>query len=239
MKKILKFFALASVAVATAACSGNKQYGEPVPGIAQSSVDSASYALGVSMGMSLKQSGIEPLNLASLYEGLVDGAFGNDLKVSQAELPNVIQTYITRSNIAMADKKTREQDAFFAENAKKDSVQVTESGLQYKIIRQGNDSLRPAISDNVTVNYTGTLLDGTEFDSTRGEGGQPVTYPLGGFIKGWQEGLPLIGEGGRIILWIPFSLAYGDRAMGPSIPKYSTLVFDVEILKVSPKQEEK
>ena len=235
MKIVLKFFALASVTVAVAACSGNKQFGEPVPGIAQSSVDSASYALGVSMGMSLKQSGIEPLNLASLYDGIVDGAFGNDLKVSQAELPNIIQTYITRSNIAMADKKTREQDAFFAETAKKDSVQVTESGLQYKIIRQGNDSLRPAVSDTVTINYTGTLLDGTEFDSTRG--GQPVTYPLGGFIRGWQEGLPLIGEGGRIVLWIPFSLAYGDRAMGPSIPKYSTLVFDVEILKVSPKQE--
>ena len=108
MKKVLKFFALASVTVAVAACSGNKQFGEPVPGIAQSSVDSASYALGVSMGMSLKQSGIEPLNLASLYDGIVDGAFGNDLKVSQAELPNIIQTYITRSNIAMADKKTRD-----------------------------------------------------------------------------------------------------------------------------------
>lgn len=238
MKNVLRFFALAAVAAAMVSCSGNKQYGESIVGIEQSNIDSASYSLGVSMGLSLRQSGIEPVNMASLYDGLADAVFGNELKVNQMDIPEIIQTYMMKCNIALGTMKAREQEAFFAENAKKDSVQTTESGLQYKIIRKGNDSLRPALTDTVKVHYTGTLIDGSEFDSTRGEGRDAVQYPLRGFIKGWQDGLQLIGEGGRIILWVPYEMGYGERAMGPAIPKFSTLIFDVELLKVLPKKDE-
>lgn len=232
MKKVLSFFALAAVTAAMVACSGNRQYGDSIEGITEPVVDSASYALGVSIGLSLKQSEITPVNLEALLKGFKDVLYDRNLKISQSELPKIIQTYVMKTNIAYGSVRAREQEKFFAENAKKDSVQVTESGLQYKIVRPGNDSVKPALEDTVEVQYTGTLLDGSEFDSTRGEGRKPVKYPLRGFIKGWQEGLQLVGEGGRIQLWIPYELGYGERSMGPSIPKFSTLVFDVELLKV-------
>lgn len=238
MKKVLIFFVLAAVAAAMVACSCNRQYGDSIKGITQPVIDSASYALGVSMGLSLKQSEISPVNLGAFFKGFREALYDKDLKIRQDQMPKIIQTYVMKTNIAYGSIRAKEQEAFFAENAKGDSVQVTESGLQYKIIRPGNDSVKPALEDTVEIQYTGALLDGSEFDSTIGEGRKPVKFHLKGFIKGMQEGLQLVGEGGKIQLWVPYELGYGERSMGPAIPKFSTLVFDVELLKVYPNKKE-
>lgn len=120
--------------------------------------------------------------------------------------------------------------AFLAENKTKDGVQETESGLQYKIIDSGDD-IKPAAEDMVTVHYTGTTIDGGEFDSSRTRGA-PATFALQSVIAGWTEGLQLIGQGGRVMLFIPADLAYGDRSPSTKIRPGATLVFDVELIAV-------
>ena len=119
-----------------------------------------------------------------------------------------------------------------AENAKKSGVTTTTSGLQYKIITPGDGSL-PTAADTVQVHYRGTLIDGTEFDSSYSHGG-PATFPLNGVIPGWTEGLQLISKGGKAELYIPSELAYGPRGMGQVIGPNSTLVFEVELLDINP-----
>ena len=118
---------------------------------------------------------------------------------------------------------------FLEENAKNDSVKVTESGLQYMVIKEGNGA-KPGPTDQVTVHYTGTLIDGTVFDSSV-ERGEPITFALNQVIKGWTEGLQLMSEGSKYRLFIPSDLAYGPDGKGDILPN-STLIFDVELIKV-------
>ncbi|HKI51321.1 MAG TPA: FKBP-type peptidyl-prolyl cis-trans isomerase, partial [Geothermobacteraceae bacterium] len=121
---------------------------------------------------------------------------------------------------------------FLVANAKKDGVKTTASGLQYKVIEEGTGKT-PAATDKVKVNYRGSLVDGTEFDSSY-KRGQPATFPVNGVIKGWTEALQLMKEGAKFQLVIPADLAYGERGAGPMIGPNSTLVFDVELLAVNP-----
>ena len=121
-----------------------------------------------------------------------------------------------------------------------EGVQESESRLQYKIEVPGND-VKPTLQDTVEVNYKGSLLNGKVFDSSY-DRGETVKFPVNGVIPGWQEGVQLIGEGGKVKLWIPFDLAYGSQDMGPDLPAFSTLMFDVELVKVmkfQPKEEKK
>ena len=122
---------------------------------------------------------------------------------------------------------------FLAENAKNDSVKVTESGLQYMVLKEGNGA-KPSPTDEVTVHYTGKLINGTVFDSSV-ERGEPATFPLNGVIPGWTEGLQLMSEGSKYRLFIPSELAYGERGAGKDILPNSTLIFDVELIKVNKK----
>ena len=124
----------------------------------------------------------------------------------------------------------KKANEFLAENAKKPGVKTTASGLQYKIIKEGTGK-RPTDKDTVKVHYTGKLIDGKVFDSSV-QRGQPVEFPLGGVIKGWTEGLKLIKEGGKIMLFIPPELGYGARGAGQTIPPNSALIFEVELLEV-------
>lgn len=127
--------------------------------------------------------------------------------------------------------KIKEQTDFFEKNKNNPNVKETESGIQYIIEREGSDVYASA-TDTVEVNYKGTLLDGTEFDSSY-ERGESVKFPLNQVIPGWTEGMQLVGEGGKIKLWIPYDLGYGPRAMSEKLPAYSTLVFEVELIKVN------
>lgn len=227
-----KFLSLVLAVVLLASCSDNKP-AVVLPGISSSTTDSASYAVGVSFAQMIKQSNLEALNLSEVTRGMVDACAGKEnLKIKEEEIGPVIQSYMLKAEAALMQLKQEEQAAFFAENAGKDSVQTTESGLQYKIVKPGNDSIKATLADTVEVHYTGSLLDGTVFDSSYSRGPEPAKFPLRGVIKGWSEGLQLVGEGGKITLWIPYELGYGPRALGPNLPAFSTLVFEVELLKV-------
>ena len=130
------------------------------------------------------------------------------------------------------DKNKTEGAKFLEENKKKEGVKTTASGLQYKVLKEGNGA-QPKASDTVTVNYRGTLINGTEFDSSY-KRGQPATFPVNGVIKGWTEALQLMKVGSKYQLFIPSTLAYGERAVSPDLTANSTLIFEVELLDAKP-----
>lgn len=162
---------------------------------------------------------------------------GNETKISAQEAGMVINTYIGKVQMAVQKQKEKEQAEFLAENKTKDGVQVTESGLQYKIENPGND-VKASATDTVEVNYKGTLLDGTVFDSSY-DRGETAKFPLNRVIQGWTEGMQLVGEGGKITLWVPYELGYGARQMSEDLPAFSTLIFEVELIKVNKAEEKK
>ncbi|MGM9774828.1 MAG: FKBP-type peptidyl-prolyl cis-trans isomerase [Candidatus Egerieousia sp.] len=228
--KVIKTIALCAVsALLLASCGGNKA--PKLAGISQSEIDSASVAIGVYFGDMLKASSLENLNLSKVMSAMKKELAGDTtLPIKSVDAGMVIQKYVMKCQDAMLVLKTEEEKKFFAENKKNKGVQETESGLQYQIIEAGSD-VKATAQDTVEVNYKGALLNGKVFDSSY-ERGESTTFPLNAVIPGWSEGLQLVGEGGKIKLWIPFNLAYGNRAMGPNLPACSTLVFDVELISV-------
>jgi FKBP-type peptidyl-prolyl cis-trans isomerase FklB len=174
-----------------------------------------------------------------LARGIKDAQAGGETLMSDEE----VQATITELQTLLKDKQAEKAKVigeankksgaeFLAANAKKDGVKTTASGLQYKVIEAGTGKA-PAATDKVKVNYRGTLVDGTEFDSSY-KRGQPATFPVNGVIKGWTEALQLMKEGAKYQLFIPAELAYGERGAGPMIGPNSTLVFDVELLAINP-----
>jgi FKBP-type peptidyl-prolyl cis-trans isomerase FkpA len=188
-----------------------------------------SYSLGVSMGEQLRASGVSPeqVNSARLAQGVRDG-LGGKKEMSDADRQN-ISTLLKSSYEAQGDNNHRAAAKFLAENGKKADVVTTASGLQYKVLSAGSgDSPKP--TDEVTVNYRGTLLDGTEFDSSY-KRGQPASFQVSRVIPGWTEALQLMKPGAKYQLFIPPQLAYDMRSR-PPIPPGSMLLFDVELLSV-------
>lgn len=229
--KTLKTLTICALGAILMASCGNDSSSKRLPGITKSEIDSVSYAVGVSFGSMIKSSNMEGLNYSEVNKGIQDMLNGGTLKISEGEVGQVIQGYMMKAQTAMGKLKEQEQADFMAKNKTKDSVQVTDSGLQYKVINAGNEAIMAMPEDTVEVHYTGALLDGTVFDSSI-ERGETAKFPLNAVIKGWTEGLQLVGEGGKIKLWIPYELGYGSRAMGANLPAYSTLVFDVDLIKV-------
>jgi FKBP-type peptidyl-prolyl cis-trans isomerase len=190
-----------------------------------------SYSIGVSMGSQLHSAGLTPETVATerLFQGLREGLSGK-AKMSAAEQQNII-AYVQSVQKTVGDVNHAAARKFLAENGKKKDVVTTASGLQYHVVSPG-DGASPKPTDEVTVNYRGTLLDGTEFDSSY-KRGEPASFPVNGVIPGWQEALVLMRPGAKWQLFIPPELAY-DMKSPPSIPPGSMLVFDVEMLKVNP-----
>lgn len=193
-------------------------------------MDKFSYSLGMNIGASLMNDGLANVDIADLANGLEDMLKNSDLKVTAQEAQQILQTGIQEAQSKKFGAVKEEGAAYLAENAKKDGVTVLESGLQYEVISEGTGN-KPAATDNVTVHYTGKLVDGTVFDSSV-ERGQPATFPVNGVIPGWVEGLQLMTEGSKWRLHIPFNLAYGEQGAGGSIPPFATLIFDVELIKI-------
>jgi FKBP-type peptidyl-prolyl cis-trans isomerase FklB len=144
------------------------------------------------------------------------------------------QKEVMAKQAEVAKKNKAEGEAFLAENKKKEGVKTTPSGLQYKVIKPGKGK-KPKSSDTVTVNYRGTLIDGTEFDSSY-KRGQPATFQVSGVIPGWTEALQLMEEGAKWQLFIPSNLAYGERGAGGVIGPNATLIFEVELISIQEKK---
>lgn len=173
--------------------------------------------------------GIETIdfNFALIEQGMVNGLSNFEEVMSAPEANEYLQSTIDR--IKFGDTKSQ-GEAFLQENAKKEGVQVTESGLQYEVLTMGKGA-RPSATDRVKVHYQGTLIDGTVFDSSY-ERGEPIVFGLNQVIKGWTEGVQLMPVGSKFRFFIPYNLAYGERGAGESIPPYSTLIFEVELLGI-------
>ncbi len=228
------FFALALIL--TAESCAQKQLPQ---GVTAAQVDSLSYAIGVSMGTNFRDSKLTYLNMDEFTKAIEDVIAGKDLKIDMAQANMVIQSYFMKMQAqeqeAMAAKAVENLEAekkFLEENKTKEGVVALESGLQYKVLTEGTGP-KPAAEDMVEVNYVGTLLDGTEFDSSY-QRGETAKFPLNRVIKGWTEGIQLFGEGSKFILYVPAALGYGDRPMGDKIAPNSTLIFEVELIKVNP-----
>jgi len=193
-------------------------------------MDKFSYSLGMNIAASLMNDGLDNVVIKDLALGLEDLLKNSDTRVSAEEAQQILQSGIQEAQSKKFGAVKEEGAAYLAENAKKDGVTVLESGLQYEVITAGTGN-KPAATDNVTVHYKGTLIDGTVFDSSI-ERGQPATFPVNGVIPGWVEGLQLMTEGSKWKLHIPFNLAYGEQGAGGSIPPFATLVFEVELIKI-------
>jgi len=197
--------------------------------------DKESYSLGYQFGQSLKTQGID-INLDIYASGIKDSLAGKEPQMNPEEI-RVTVMELQKRVMAARQKEFEEQSArnladgkaFLAENAKKEGVKTLPSGLQYKVLSEGSGKT-PKEEDTVTVNYKGTLIDGTEFDSSY-KRGQPATFQVNGVIKGWIEGLQLMKEGAKWQLFVPPELGYGERGRG-RIPPNSTLIFEVELISV-------
>lgn len=198
--------------------------------------DKVSYAIGVTTAKSMKQQSVD-IDPDIFAKGLKDGFAGAKTALTDDEMRQVIaafqkemtEKYAVKMK-SMAEKNQREGEAFLTENKKKEGVKILSSGLQYKVIKDGTGNT-PKLTDNVTTNYRGTLIDGTEFDSSY-KRGQPTKFPVKGVIPGWTEALQLMKAGSKWQLFIPSNLAYGERGAGNMIGPNATLIFEVELLSI-------
>jgi len=191
--------------------------------------DSVSYALGVLMANNLKKDNIE-INAKPFSAAFEATMSDKDVTMTLEEADQVVKDFFTKKNeMAMAENIEKGKQ-FLVENGKKEGVTTLPSGLQYEVITEGTGA-KPGPEDNVTVHYTGTLTDGTVFDSSV-ERGQPASFPVNGVIAGWTEALQLMPEGSKWKLCIPSELAYGERGAGGQIGPHATLLFDVELIKI-------
>ena len=242
MKQILKISALAA-AVVLAGCNQQNATDADAEAKLDTPEQTSAYAMGASMGTYAQQTldsqdelGLK-MDRELVIKGFADAVYAKSQLDEEAiisalqEHDQALRPLIEKRQQEMMEESRQKAEDYLKENAEKEGVKVTESGLQYEIIEAGKaDGKKPTMEDTVTVHYTGKLVDGTTFDSSV-ERGEPATFPLSGVIEGWQEGLQLMTEGSKYKLTIPPELAYGDRPAG-SIPPGSVLVFDVELIKI-------
>ena len=193
-------------------------------------MDKISYAIGLSMGQNLMGSGVTSLEYADLAAGIKDVLEKNQPQISYQEAQQVLGKFFSELEAKIAGEAKSAGEAFLAENAKREGVKVTESGLQYEVL-EATIGQKPKATDKVRVHYEGTLIDGTVFDSSY-KRGESITFGLNQVIKGWTEGLQLMSIGSKYKLYFPYQLAYGERGAGANIPPYAALIFTVELLGI-------
>jgi FKBP-type peptidyl-prolyl cis-trans isomerase FklB len=237
MKKML--LALAVSGVALTGCSNQEAQNTQEDAALETTDQKISYGMGLVLGQRMRND-LPDLEMDQFLQGFQHGNSGDEsqARLSQEEIQEALMTYQQQLQEQQASKveelasKNKEAgETFLAENAEKEGVETTDSGLQYEVIEEG-DGEKPAAEDSVKVHYTGELLSGEVFDSSR-ERGEPVTFKLEQVIPGWTEGLQLMPEGSRYKLYIPADLAYGqggNQRIGPN----ETLIFDVELLEINP-----
>lgn len=193
-------------------------------------MDKLSYAWGLAMGRQLQGMGVKDLNADDFKDAVKAVYDGTEPAMKVEEAQKLIQDYLNDLQKKAEDAAKAAGKAFLEENKKKAEVKETPSGLQYVVEKEG-EGAQPTAEDEVTVHYTGKLLDGTVFDSSVNRG-EPATFPLNRVIPGWTEGVQLMKEGSKFTFFIPSDLAYGPQGIPGAIPPHSTLIFDVELIKV-------
>jgi FKBP-type peptidyl-prolyl cis-trans isomerase FklB len=191
--------------------------------------DKVSYIIGMNIGNDLKRQSID-INPKILAEGVQQALAGSKPLLTEQEIQETMMAF---QKEMMAKQKER-GDAFLAENKKKEGVKTLPSGLQYKVIKAGTGK-KPKLNDTVMTHYRGTLIDGTEFDSSY-KRGQPVSFLVSGVLPGWTEALQLMEEGAKWQLFIPSNLAYGERGAGGIIGPNATLIFEIELVSIQEKK---
>ena len=222
MNKLFLFIPIAFISATTSA----QHTHSPM----QNETDSMSYSVGMNIANSLKNGGIDTMNYDLFLEAVKDVLEYSHVKMDATAANQVVNNFVTKKKEEQVALATAEGTAFLQANLKKKGVKVTPSGLQYKIIIQGDGPI-PVDGQRVTTHYTGTLINGTKFDSSV-DRGQPTTFGVNQVIKGWTEALKMMPVGSKWELYIPQELAYGERAMGANIPAYSTLIFTIELLEI-------
>lgn len=228
MRRIERIGLVAAVGLVAFACAEGPDM--------QSFTEKSSYAIGLDVGKSVQRTGAE-IHYPSLVRGIEDVLRERDLALTDEEADQVMRELAARLEEgskermdAASEENISAGNAYRADNGARDGVVTTESGLQYEVLVVGPGP-RPTASDRVTVHYTGTLIDGTEFDSSR-KRGEPVTFPVGGVIPGWIEGLQLMPVGSTYRFVISPELGYGERGSPPRIGPNATLVFEVELIEI-------
>lgn len=202
----------------------------------KSEKDKVSYSIGLSIGNNFKNQSVD-VNVDVLAKGVKDAISGNRPLMTEKEVQETMMAFQNEMKTKQAEhakvlgeKNKKEGEAFLAENKKKEGVKTTASGLQYKVIKDGSGK-KPKATDTVTVHYKGTLIDGTEFDSSY-KRGEPTSFPVNQVIAGWTEALQLMNVGSKWQLFIPANLGYGDRGAGPQIGPNAALIFEVELISL-------
>ena len=234
MKRIILSIALFSLIATTAAWAQD----DPASPELKTFGQQAGYAIGQNIGANLKQTGVA-IDLKAFLRGMQDSLAGKkgllsdeDIQKVLTEFDKQVQAKSAEQQKAMAENNLKAGAAFLATNAKKEGVKITESGLQYKIIKPGTGA-RPKATSKVRVHYEGKLINGKVFDSSL-KRGEPAEFPVNMVIKGWTEALQLMKEGGEWELYIPSTLGYGTRGAGADIGPNATLIFKVQLIKVLP-----
>jgi FKBP-type peptidyl-prolyl cis-trans isomerase FklB len=197
-------------------------------------LDSVSYCLGIAIGQTFKSTGINTYNESLFLKAISDVLRNKTLPFTQQQTNDVLQAYITKKRDEISKVNLEQGKKFLIENSKKEGVVTLPSGLQYKIIKDG-EGQSPTINDQVTCNYKGTFIDGSVFDSSY-DRGEPAHFSVNGVIKGWTEALQLMKPGSKWILYVPSELAYGDQNI-PGINPNSVLIFEVELLSIDKQQD--
>jgi len=195
------------------------------------STEQVSYCFGVVLGSNMKNTGLDSLDMETFLVAMKDVFSNKPLKVDAREAEAAMQRYIQQTMMKRSAIMKEKSQKFLDSNKDNEGVKTTTTGLQYKILSGGNGK-SPTAADRVTVHYTGKLADGTVFDSSI-QRGQPATFRVNQVIPGWTEALQLMKEGDKWTLYIPYSLGYGERGSPPQIPPFSTLIFEVELIKVN------
>jgi FKBP-type peptidyl-prolyl cis-trans isomerase FklB len=192
-----------------------------------------SYGIGRQMGDQILENPFEGLDIEAVLDGLADSLNRVEMTIPEEEMEaafGVVREQIQARQAAVAEDMAAEGEAFLAQNAQRDGVTVTESGMQYEILVAG-DGAKPGAAATVRTHYHGTLVDGTVFDSSY-QRGEPAEFPVNGVIAGWTEALQMMPVGSKWRLFLPYELAYGERGAGGAIGPYASLVFDVELLDI-------
>lgn len=219
---------IVAIAMCVAGCTG--QSGKVN---LKTDVDSASYALGINVGATYRDAAFpgEALDVDLILKGFKSAFTNGNTYMTEEESFDYLNTYFSKANLSSYEYNKAEGELFLKENAGKEGVVQTASGLQYRVITEGKGA-KPSATDVVTVNYTGKLIDGTVFDSSLTTG-EPVSFPLDQVISGWSEGVQLMNVGSKYEFWLPYELAYGTNSVGGVIEPYSALYFEVELLDIN------